>query len=264
ITMNSTSISDTTSTSSTIQSTPTTNPNRPTNPFTTAASPALILAFLALGIFAGGFLCVLFLRRYGIRGCLWRERQLSLEEQEEEEARDWGNEVANAGDRRSRKRRKTLGPKPKLWDIKSTPLLCYEDRRGLSWRAIEPLSVQYTREITSPEDGDIRGHEETLSYSEPPSSRTGSFARWFGRRAPSAAPENEAAPAVQKESVNVHIAVTVAMPVPDGYREEQTDIPVYELGLTTVPCEVENGLFEGSHAQESSQSNRQLLRDNGF
>lgn len=74
--------------------------------FSTAGSPALVLAFLAIGIFAGGLLSMLFLRHVRIMR-LMRQRQLAIDE-----AVPPGNQFVMG----RRSRRLAFGEKPKLWE----------------------------------------------------------------------------------------------------------------------------------------------------
>ncbi|KAI0337991.1 hypothetical protein BDW22DRAFT_1363323, partial [Trametopsis cervina] len=91
-------------------------PNPPTGLFSSDASPALILAFLAIGIFAGGLMCMVFLRRYGLLSFIWRRRMPPVVLHAD--VQEWAAGVAVTGGP-SRRGRKPLGPKPKLWDIES-------------------------------------------------------------------------------------------------------------------------------------------------
>jgi hypothetical protein len=55
------------------------------------------------------------------------------------EVRGWAAGVADAqhGDRRSRRSRKPLGPKPKLWDLQTIPLPCSKSIIENRWSMIE-------------------------------------------------------------------------------------------------------------------------------
>ena len=80
--------------------------------FSSGGSPALVLAFLAIGIFAGGLISMLFLRRFALRH--WFRRSWTREDG------DWDTEWAEMvrdGQARSARRRRSVGEKPVLWDL---------------------------------------------------------------------------------------------------------------------------------------------------
>ena len=97
--------------------------------FDSDASPALILAFLAIGIFAGGLISMLFLRRFALRH--WFRRSWTQEADNWEA--EWTAMLLNQGQARS-KRRVRLGDKPKLWDL-ACPAPVSEKITG-SWKEV--------------------------------------------------------------------------------------------------------------------------------
>jgi hypothetical protein len=98
--------------------------------FSLQGSPALVLAFLAIGIFAGGLLSLFFLRHIGVIRFL-RNRQVHA-------AATHGDEPTPTTGRRSRRRR-ILGEKPKLWDYSSR--LGMRSRRGWDGIVVSTLTV---------------------------------------------------------------------------------------------------------------------------
>ena len=86
------------------------------SPFAKVGSPALVLAFLAIGLFAGGLVSLLFFRRYGLMQLI-RQRQLALRAAE---VRGWASGVA-ADAAAPPTPRSLLRQKPILWDAQFAP-----------------------------------------------------------------------------------------------------------------------------------------------
>ncbi|EKM57488.1 uncharacterized protein PHACADRAFT_251161 [Phanerochaete carnosa HHB-10118-sp] len=190
--------------------------------FSKTGSPALVLAFLAVGIFAGGLLSMLFLRHIGILRRI-RQRQLAVAT----EAAPPGPDDPVFMSRRSR-RRKPLGEKPKLWEY-----IHNSGRRSRNaWDGFVPIAVSSMQPI-----------KISLPGSQPaarPFSRSmhrrrldavGRWIRGLGPRAP--------APPASSPSNNIgalHLTVAITMPSQQRPKAgERPSVPIYELGLVDIP-----------------------------
>lgn len=101
-------VATTTPASSPTRAAPSASPTSGGGLFSKAGSPALVLAFLAIGIFAGGLLSMMFLRHIGILR-LMRQRHAALRTEDADAASAQPPAM-------SRRRRRVLGEKPKLWE----------------------------------------------------------------------------------------------------------------------------------------------------
>ncbi|GJE85074.1 hypothetical protein PsYK624_011510 [Phanerochaete sordida] len=196
----------------------------PSGFFSKTGSPALVLAFLAIGIFAGGLLSLLFLRHVGLLR-LMRQRQIAAG------AVPPGPLEPAPASRRSR-RRKQLGEKPKLWDYKYS--IGRRNRSG--WDAFVPLAVSPVQPPKLPP-------LDSASAMRPPSRsphrrRLDAVGRWVRGLDPR--PPTMTTPTTPNDAGSLHLAVAIAMPSPNPSRAGgRGGVPIYELGLISVPWTAE-------------------------
>ncbi|KZT69211.1 hypothetical protein DAEQUDRAFT_283965 [Daedalea quercina L-15889] len=189
--------------------------------FSANGTAALILAFLAIGLFVGGMVAMIGLRRRALgRAQRWMTSETptpvwahDYPEAEDSSGRDTGAR---------RKKKREIGRRPKLYDI-------YAPAKGIeptSWQCTLPISARRILQCTPP----------TTSMLEPQDVAQGAHHRWhfdalslFHWSPGPTPPSPPVAP--PQETVPVEVAVVIAMPSPVGEEYPRLD---YGLGLTRL------------------------------
>jgi len=182
--------------------------------FSANGTAALILAFLAIGLFVGGMLTMIGLRRRA----LGRAQRWMMNEEPSPVWTPMGSEAEDDVRSRARRKKKDVGPPPKLYDI-------YAPAKGIEsafWRDVLPLSAKSishsTPHICASESEDIaqgghrRWHFDALGFFHWPPGPTHPL--------PTAPPRPK-----------VQVAVVVAMPAPV---DAEPLGPDFTLGLTQL------------------------------
>lgn len=174
----------------------------------------------------------------------WRHNRVDVGERNAE-VQGWAAGVVHAD--RSRRTRRPLGSKPKLWDLKGIVLAKLKDKAG--WAVMKPLSVEYTD--TAPSLPEYENIGVTL-HRDVRESRRKAFVRWLKGVAPLPPPPSPP----PRPPAQLHLTVAVAMPVPDSQKTAKR-VPVYELGMLSVPWDTEkmaavnsNTVLHPSHAAQ--------------
>ncbi|KAI9062123.1 hypothetical protein FKP32DRAFT_1574938 [Trametes sanguinea] len=232
--------------------------------FLTSGSSALILSFLAIGLFVGGLLVMLAMRRYVF---LSRRRAGRWDPDNEAGPWNWADPTYERpppfaiGMSRSRRQR-DFGEKPKLFDLRIA------HAAGTDWQDIVPIGAQATKqrqqdrteEASGSREADHQQHAAAISgYLHPFSIGVRDFVAHMrppGRRArarspspppplfssvvsstrdtshvPPSSPSPDDSPAAPEGPTHLRVAVAILMPgqgVCDG------DVPLYALGVTDV------------------------------
>ncbi|KAI0701072.1 hypothetical protein BC835DRAFT_1411675 [Cytidiella melzeri] len=226
--------------------------------FTFHVSSTLILAILTTIVCVGTFVCMLLIRRHAllVYGA-WRLRGRRMElATREAEVRGWASGVAVAGETsRTRKVRRPLGPKPALWDLQSIPLVHAEDSGQAKIAAMEPLSVQFIPLLTSVE----RANTAAYSRFEIPRSWIHAVKRRFEVEGEVLSAPHKARNTAQDAVAELYITVAISMPVPVKRRD--FNVPLYELGVMTVPWNMEQASALGFDVDEPSLRADDVARD---
>ncbi|EED78064.1 predicted protein [Postia placenta Mad-698-R] len=222
------------SSTSSAASSPSSSNETNSSPFSQNGTPALILAFLAIGLFIGGMLAMFGLRRrMAIRG---PRRWFTSDPPPEALSAGWAvdlPEIINRS-RSARRRQRDVGKKPDLWDVYAAR----GSTTGPLWRDIKPISAKIVcneRAQTLPSTAVIPPPPgEPGLFSHVSVDPLGFFRR--GRSAPEAA--SATAPPISRR---MEIAVAVAMPTPHRPSSEPFD---YTLGLAVIPWNRDITLIE--------------------
>ncbi|EMD35649.1 hypothetical protein CERSUDRAFT_116391 [Gelatoporia subvermispora B] len=205
--------------------------------FSSHGSPALILAFLAIGLFAGGIIAMFGFRRYHMSSQFGRRRGFVGRRQEEGDL-DGPAGFQTTGPRVPRTVKRNFGEKPLLWDVYAV------DDSDYSLMNLMPISAKVLAAQSHPEDGTSGrpslqrsdshvGRLRTFIIHGPSPRRTPSSASVPA--SPSSSPTPASAPAASPSLVRLQVAVAIAMPAP--YANNST-IPDYSLGLMELPWSV--------------------------
>ncbi|PSS03728.1 hypothetical protein PHLCEN_2v3953 [Hermanssonia centrifuga] len=233
---------DTSPTSTSASSTTITS--SPNGFFSPGGSPALVLAFLAIGIFAGGLISMIFLRRFALRHLFNRRGW-----QPEGESFDTRMDFAFGGGmhNRSRRRGPKLGPKPVLWDFQGVSLRNW--KRSQDWNLVLPVSAR----VPEPPNA------ITPTQPQPaPPQRSGISTLLRLPRHPT--PPQIPTP-VRKSDGSIQLAVAVAMPFQRNEQPRRTEgdssheVPIYELGFVNLPWSSKNSdVLKALQPSEGAQS----------
>ncbi|OSD05116.1 hypothetical protein PYCCODRAFT_1432866 [Trametes coccinea BRFM310] len=232
--------------------------------FLTSGSSALILSFLAIGLFVGGLLVMLAMRRYIF---LSRRRAGRWDPDNDAGTWNWADPTYERpppfaiGMGRSRRQR-DFGEKPELFDLRIA------NAAGTDWQDIVPIGAQaikqrqqdLTAEPFGSRDADHQQHATAISgYLHPFSVGVRDFVaqiRPQGRRVrarspspppplfssvvssptdtshvPSSSPSPNDAPATPAGPTHLRVAVTILMP---GQQFCGGDVPLYALGVADI------------------------------
>ncbi|KZT01044.1 uncharacterized protein LAESUDRAFT_731630 [Laetiporus sulphureus 93-53] len=189
--------------------------------FSTNGTPALILAFLAVGLFVGGMLAMFGLRRRmagrGLRR--WFAGGPSAGGLEPD-----AMDLPQIGGGRRGKKRKSLGKKPELWDV-------YVQTKGVEkglWREIMPISSKQSPHVAHTFH-EILASDSAIARAESPRRFT-HFLRL---------PQHNVAPIAVPAHVPegpLQVAVVITMPTPPYADSDTLD---FTLGLASMPWKKE-------------------------
>ncbi|KAF7795646.1 hypothetical protein EIP86_006811 [Pleurotus ostreatoroseus] len=220
------------STSTTAPSSSSTPPTKSGGFFSSGGSPALILAFLAIGIFAGGLISMLFLRRLALRHFF--HRTWTREADAENWEIDWTAMLTSTAQRR--KSRKKLGAKPKLY---------------------EPLSSAYAEK----EPPAQLPEEVPLLPTEPPPapSRLTSLLPWPKPPARLPTPPPSPPPSYDSLTGTLQVGVAILMPLQEERSSRRPEgeprVPLFELGFVEFPwTEEQHALCQSQPIAPDTQS----------
>ncbi|PCH35129.1 hypothetical protein WOLCODRAFT_133744 [Wolfiporia cocos MD-104 SS10] len=210
--------------------------NSSTGFFSANGTPALILAFLAIGLFVGGMLAMFGLRRrmvnYGPR------RWFASEPPAEALSAGWAIDLQDAigPSRASGRKKKDVGKPPLLWDM------CAADNSdSMSWKDITPISARCI-----PQDGAENQSQcvNNTPLTHPPESRLFHNIPLdpFGllHRSP-AVPDAPPPTAVPPPPRALQVAVVIAMPTPPHSDAVALD---YTLAVAELPWRGDYALVE--------------------
>ncbi|KAH9836225.1 uncharacterized protein C8Q71DRAFT_72189 [Rhodofomes roseus] len=238
--MSTTSTASTTTSTTSSSSTSSSSSSGSTS-FSSNGTAALILAFLAIGLFVGGMLAMIGLRRRALgRAQRWMASDVP--------SPLWAHEFPDTdadGRSRPRRKKKDVGTPPTLYDIYA-PVKSVDPA---SWQNILPLSAKTVSQSSPrppvPESEDVaqgghhRWHFDALGFFHWPP-------------APTAPPSPPALP-----EAKVAVAVVVAMPVPSDAEFLQLD---YTLGLTQLTSNCSSSTSDTSKAVTLANSRSDHLR----
>ncbi|OBZ67648.1 Riboflavin transporter MCH5 [Grifola frondosa] len=187
--------------------------------FLSANSSALILAFLAIGLFAGGMIVMFAMRKYVIASRARAARWLGRDTRTGDDSPLPGLTPNGGGERRH----KNFGKRPELWDMHAVKA------RDTSWVNMMPLSGKLSPVVVPEITGNDLPSSSIHASSRPFRVGLHNIIKRPRKRSPQAV---LVTPSPETIRPSVQVAVAVAMPV---QRANQSRVPMFALGLTTVP-----------------------------
>ncbi|KAI0918422.1 hypothetical protein AcV5_002416 [Taiwanofungus camphoratus] len=192
--------------------------------FSANGTPALILAFLAIGLFVGGMIAMLGLRRRILARRIrqWAGTPPASPPDWDVDARDLIERARNG-----ELRRRNIGKQPKLWDL----CLTTKDVTTCSWAEISmPISAR----VISKASSEAMRNVAPITALAPHRPRLRNFveSRHFHlpfRRQQPPGPSYTTAP---PSSARLEVAVAIAMPAP---YDCNAGVPDFSLGLVALP-----------------------------
>ncbi|KAL6302662.1 hypothetical protein BKA93DRAFT_827179 [Sparassis latifolia] len=209
--------------------------------FSANGTPALILAFLAIGLFVGGMVTMFALRRRRMfrLGNRFLGRRTNT----------WTSDIpeSTVPQRTERRRQRHFGKKPELWDVYTVK----EEYQDASWEKVTPISAKV---ITEELPDVLHDVDPPPLFSPPHESRFHSLishGRFGFLRSTEVQPT-----AVPTRPPRIEVAVAIAMPVPSS---SDSGMLEYSLGLAELPWDSDMHAAMHSAEQGPALDNREQV-----